>query len=537
MPLIRALIVATALSAPAWAEDFALTLPVRDVVVFPQAAQVSRAATVALPAGQHRITLHGLPAGTDADALRVRVDGARLVSATIQHGRPLPDGSGDSPAVAEARRALRVARQALADHDTQVAMIAAQAQAADDLAAYMLGMAAGGAATDMSLPNRLDYLENRLTGARRAAVEARARADRMAPDRAPLQRALEDAQAHLDAVLAPGGAGQSLVVAIDSTGEPALITVTATVADAGWRPVYDLHLDSHAPALRLDRGAVVAQNSGEDWADVSLTLSTARPTDRAAPTRIDPEIVAVFDAGAVLRRNRSLGAMAKTGAATPDAAPAYADVADPVSMGETVLWQAPAPATIRSGADAARLSLGTQALAPTIRAEAAPLFDTTAYLVAEAVNDTGQPLLPGQATLFADGAMVGQMQMPMAAIGATMEIGFGPIEGLAVARRTPARDQGETGLIRKASERREQVQIIAHNRTDRDWPLRITDRVPVSEQEVLRIDWQATPPPSAELPEARRGILIWDRPIAAGETQEITIDTTLRWPEGMALGR
>ena len=44
-----------------------------------------------------------------------------------------------------------------------------------------------------------------------------------------------------------------------------------------------------AGSLRLDRGLLVRQDTGEDWAGVHLLLSTARPMDQSAPSELQPQ--------------------------------------------------------------------------------------------------------------------------------------------------------------------------------------------------------------------------------------------------------
>lgn len=61
------------------------------------------------------------------------------------------------------------------------------------------------------------------------------------------------------------------------------------------------------------------------------------------------------------------------------------------------------------------------------------------------------------------------------------------------------------------------------------------DQVPVSRQEDLRIDWSADPKPDETDPDGKRGLLVWTDRIAAGETRDITLTTSLRWPDGAEL--
>ena len=53
------------------------------------------------------------------------------------------------------------------------------------------------------------------------------------------------------------------------------IELTYVVQNARWQPLYDLRLAG--ANLEVTYLAQVAQNTGEEWGDVSLTLSTAQP--------------------------------------------------------------------------------------------------------------------------------------------------------------------------------------------------------------------------------------------------------------------
>jgi predicted secreted protein len=73
------------------------------------------------------------------------------------------------------------------------------------------------------------------------------------------------------------------------------------------------------------------------------------------------------------------------------------------------------------------------------------------------------------------------------------------------------------------------------NTGSEDWPVRILDQVPYSEQDELEVDVTATPEPTETDVEGQRGILAWDFDLPAGGKQTITLEHSLTWPEGMVL--
>ncbi|WP_415223145.1 DUF4139 domain-containing protein [Psychroserpens sp.] len=48
------------------------------------------------------------------------------------------------------------------------------------------------------------------------------------------------------------------------------------VSEAGWFPIYDIKADKINEPLQLSYKAQVYQNTGTDWNDIKLTLSTRR---------------------------------------------------------------------------------------------------------------------------------------------------------------------------------------------------------------------------------------------------------------------
>ena len=81
------------------------------------------------------------------------------------------------------------------------------------------------------------------------------------------------------------------------------------------------------------------------------------------------------------------------------------------------------------------------------------------------------------------------------------------------------------------------MRLIAENLTAEPWPLHITDRVPVSEEEALSVRWRAESAPTRTDPDGRRGILEWDATLVPGGRQEIVLTTEVAWPEGRELLR
>jgi predicted secreted protein len=207
----------------------------------------------------------------------------------------------------------------------------------------------------------------------------------------------------------------------------------------------------------------------------------------------------------------------------------------PRTIGATLVYDYGSRVTLRSEADMLRLSLGQQDMEVRTWAEANPTVDQTAYRLAEFVNTGGELLLPGQATLILDGAVVGYADLPLTAPGAKTELGFGPIDGLQVEAQYPSAREGDVGIISRSNEQERQTVLIARNLTGQDWDLTLTAGLSYADQDDLEITHVFSTDPARVDPDGQRGIVEWDLTLAAGAETRITVDETLEWPTGYIL--
>jgi uncharacterized protein (TIGR02231 family) len=84
-------------------------------------------------------------------------------------------------------------------------------------------------------------------------------------------------------------ATKSITVRVNATTAGRLdLTLSYTVPSASWTPAYDARVNTADRAVELGYFGVVRQNTGEDWREVALTLSTARPSLGGGPAPLTP---------------------------------------------------------------------------------------------------------------------------------------------------------------------------------------------------------------------------------------------------------
>ncbi|WP_254604325.1 DUF4139 domain-containing protein [Leisingera sp. ANG59] len=535
-------------AAAAGADTIPVSSAVSEVTLYPGLAEVTRSAALALPEGRHRLILQNVPRTAALETLQVEIAGARRV-ATLLREDYVPPRNADDPEAEAAEARVREVEARIAAVRDEAARARSGVRAAEASIGFLqqLGANEGLVQADAAALSEIArMISAEAAGASQAAVAAEAEARRIELQLEDLEEELAEAQAALAAITLEDE--DRLYIAVDIEAEQAgegavkVSYYTAGEGNIGWQPSYEMHLNTVTEQqVILKRAVMLVQDTGENWQDVALTLSTAVPGDQGSPSALHPWLRRIEEP----QPPRALKSMGQDAAelsalAEPAAAPVFAEEArsgwGADLGGAAATYRFGLPVSIASGADLLRLEMDSLTAKAEVRAVAVPLQDGTAYRVASFTNTFGEQLLASdEVPRFVDGKLVTVEEFAGLAPGAEMDAGFGPIEGLQLRRDVLGQSEGEQGLISRSNAQVQKVEITVENLTAQDWAVRVLDRVPYSQQDDLEIEWSAAPRPTEENVEKQRGILAWDLKLAAGESETIQLDTTLSWPEGMLL--
>ncbi|MGB3313981.1 MAG: DUF4139 domain-containing protein [Albidovulum sp.] len=536
------------LPAVATAETFEVSAPPRSVTLFPQGARVERNVAFSASAGEHRIIIPGLPEDLYIDAVRLAApEGVIIGTSSLARDRLPVTGDGKSDAVLAAEAEVERLEEVVALRDDAIAAIRLRTEASEAQIAYLtrLGMGEGAAPTAEDMRATAEMIGAEVASARQAAIMAATEVRAAERAREDDSEALDDARQTLAALTSGEDVGTVLTITVfkETDGETSIDLTTYTEAGS-WFPAYDMFLSlGDTPDLRIDRGAMVSQSSGEDWTGVDLTLSTARAADETSPRDLWPRLVAM-ESEEERRKLRSVDVAESESLAdfaivmeepVMEASSRYVSAAELQRVGDTVTYHYPHPVDLRTGADDVRIGLDRLALVPELFAKAVPQIHETGYLMAGITNNTGEIILPGTAIFHVDGALRGTGSIPLVAAGDEVDVGFGAIDGLKLTRTVPDRSAGDRGFLSGSNALEEVAVIEVRNLTDREWPVRLYDQVPYSEQDDLKVTYTAEPRVTVEGEDGRRGVLRWDISVPAGEAREIRLEQNLSWPSGMVL--
>jgi uncharacterized protein (TIGR02231 family) len=529
---------------PALAGDIDVGSSIDSVTVYPDGATVTRVITIDLPQGDATLVARDFPPGLDTASLRVEGETAAPVTiGAIDARSPRPERPPAAPELEQRWQALKDQRAAL---DDQIAAETARKQFAERFAAQTpFGLGEKGEARPLA-----DW---------RAAFAAVADEIKSAHEAIRAfrlkQRDLDLEIRQVEAALAANPA-RKMEVRIDlaaNAASHARFRVSYTVRGARWAPLYDARLDSgtreRKPSLELIRRAEIVQQTGEDWQDVALTVSTVRTAKGGSGPELQPLIVRYYQPPA-LRQSRVLDdAMGRVpivglttaykddptlaAAAAPQPAPVPAKEQETTidTGGFQAVFRVPGRVSVAASEGAKSFRVSTEQIAPELLVRAVPALDETAYLEASFKHAEEAPLLPGRVSVYRDGIFVGRSAMPLTPKDEMLRLGFGADEKVKVTRTITRKIEGSAGIISSAKTDEREFKITLRSGHARPIKAVIEDQVPTSETAEIQVEMlPVTTPPSERDLRDRRGVLAWNFEAAPGEAKEIKLGWRLRWP-------
>lgn len=415
-------------------------LSIESVLVYPAYASVTRRGHVRLPAGKHLVQLGTLPGSALPESIRLKVAG---VDINLQDVITRPDAAAVSP-TADPKAAPRFTGSALAQLHTQRDFLKHLAESAPTAFAQGLGQ---GQTSIQSVLEYLDFIAEQLQHTQVAIVEAEQ------PTR----------QAEMLTVLAK--------VQVSQAGDYCF-ELSYAVNQAGWVPTYIAQLDSATGSLQLLYLAEIFQDSGEDWPDVLLSLSSGQPEWLAAKALHLQPAAQMTHQEARSSSQVLEDAYRMLGAVPGSEIPPAAQWTQPIAAETQAVIEMPVTGrySFFSGhTQTVEVTQYTQVAQ--LQKVAYPRQFTHPQLQAEVrLGMEAMALLPGTIKLFCDRTYQGTTRLPQLFHQKTVQLNFGTVDQVTL-QHIPLGPQGEQTWGQR---------ILLHNHDDAEQHCTLIDRLPGS---------------------------------------------------------
>jgi len=516
----------------------AVEAPITAVTVYPQHARITRRGRAVL-GGDNKFSVSGLPLGLATDSVRANGSGPASIAGvdvSIQQ-RAEPSDAGQRELL-DRRRAAQARLDEVADAE---AVEASKAELLNSLTKRSGAAFAKALASGTAEPERVagvgDALASQLALVLSRRRELAVRHEELDAELNAVDREMQARGSGL-----PDGTTITVeLVPLDDAAPGAEIELELSyvVTDAWWESGYDVRLVDETVTVVWH--GMITQNTGEDWPEGELALSTARPAMTVRVPELSPWFLDRVRPAPTHPAAGGYGAAAPGGA--PEGTRAFA------ALRKVDVRMAAAPAAVEQGAAAAtyrpqrpiavpsdgtahRTTIAQLELGAALDYVTAPVLADEAYLRAVVVNGSEHTLRPGNASVFHESEFVGTTRLDSWAPGEEVELALGVDERIRVERELVRRSASKatlSGTKRREAEYRTKVT----NHGPRKAKVTVLDQVPVSRDDGVVIKDVHAKPEAAETTEL--GELTWRLELAPGETGEIRLGFRVDVGKGVEL--
>lgn len=494
--------------------DRRLAAPIQRVTLLEDRAQVRRAGTLELTPGDWRVVIDDVSPVLADRTLLCRAEGASVLEARVV--RRLRIGRVEA---SPDQAALQAERERLQQSATPVRNRLAALERHRDRLGDALDLLLEGINRELPWAERLEArweedLERLLEQRRQVLAELRARAIELE------DLAGRAGTAALNELARPGTPFETrleIELRVTAAG-PVRLELDYMVPCAMWRPVHRAALQGGQ--VRFECEGAVWQATGEDWEEVELSFSTARPTRRSEPPQLRDDRLRLQR-----RQDKSVQvqvreeAIQTVGEGQAEAPPRQ-DLPGVDDGGETRTLGAPGRATIRATGRLHRVPIFVSQAPAEVDRIARPERSPLVHLRSKQVNTAPHPILAGPLELLRESGYVGLGEVGFVGPGERYVLGWGADDGLRVRReceeeREVARLTGKQTITRT-------VKLQLSNLEPLPASFTLEERVLVSEVEQVKVavDPAATQPPAQ--PDAQ-GIVSWAITVPPRGTREVKL--------------
>ena len=322
---------------------------------------------------------------------------------------------------------------------------------------------------------------------------------------------------------------------------------------ATWQPSYEMRIDKINEPIQMLYKAQVQQNTGIDWKNIKLSLTSGPANQNTFAPVLQPWFVdyynpVVYEEVVVnsYRTTRKAEASAKTiqrdfndssnaGSVDKEVALAPSTLSDYTQVNENQLnitFDIDIPYTILSNGKQHSVALKDTQLPATYSYITTPKLDNNAYLVAKVKNYGDYNILPGEANVIFEGMYVGKTYVNANANEDDLRLSLGKDQNIVVAR-TLINDKSGTKTLSSRKVQDFVYEISVRNNKKEAISITVEDQIPVSSNTDIEIT--LTDKGGATV-DAEKGKLSWEVNLKQNETKKIRFGYQIKSAKDKSLG-
>ncbi len=456
--------------------------------VYLSGAQVFHTTQVRLPAGTSRVVFDGIAGSLNAATLRTALKGdATFVSMNERRDMPIDSSAPGFKNIQRLQDSITSLSYYIEDKQAEKAVLEEEQK-------YISGQ--------LNTPRR-DSLPLDIERVERTADFIGRRLGALKLNLVAVNRTITESQRAIQALqdsvrrLNTGKPRHEVVVTIFTERATTLdLGISYMIDQAGWSPSYDIRVPDIDKSMELDYKALVWQNSGINWEDIAISVSTRNPGENSNHPVVNPWMIGFITPR---KRDDDFGTDEMEAVQTYDLhanvvraqinqfAFEPAPTLNPQGANRVVEFTTTVPASIPTGGEAHMVSLQSHELKPLYEYYAVPRLDPDAFLLARITGWSKYNLLPGKVNVYFRENFVGTTQLNPFSITDTISVSLGRDRNVVVKRESRI-NANESSFLGNDIERTFDYTIFIRNTYAQPITLTLEEPIPKAAIEDIEVD-------------------------------------------------
>lgn len=331
-----------------------------------------------------------------------------------------------------------------------------------------------------------------------------------------------------------------LVTVSSKKATQADFTLSYLVHNASWFPTYDIRAKDVNSPLSITYKANVSQQSGEDWRNVKLTLSTGNPSAGNNKPELNPYYLNFNSANSNMLNEVvavGYGRERKTEQSNYDKQlMSVAEIAEPpqVSLQENqtnVDFNIADLYSVPSDGKKYTVEINEVNLPASYEYVVAPKLSTDVFLSAKVVDWNKYNFLPGAVNLFFEGTFIGKSQLNTNSTADTLNISLGTDKSIVVTRTLQKQLTQRQTIGSNQKDTRDWL-INIKNRKSQPISLLVEDQVPVSQNVAIEVENQQL---SGGNLDTNTGKVAWNIALKPQADKKLELKYQVKYPKNQSV--
>lgn len=502
-----------------------INLPITEVTVFLNQAQVTRSGEVNLAPGKQQLVLNGITSRINPNSIIVEGSQAYTILG-VKHEQRYDLAGGMN-------RNMKMKIDSLEDLQFEVQTKAAMESVYQDEMQFMSENRSVKGSNSVMLVEDIEEMAN---FRRERIKEVQFRLLELRDERSALENHVRRLQQEINQMRGNQQQNQSTItVGLNAVKSGKVkMSISYVVYDASWIPLYDIRAKNTSEDLVLSYKGKVRQSTGNDWNSVNLTLSSGNPSIGGNPPELYPWQLDLQENYA-----KSKG---RNNAYYEPNAPAMADSYDfkaegasafemmPVKISENVTsteFEIAVPYSIPSDNQFVEVENQRFSLPSSYAYFSVPKLNQSAYLRCGVSDWMGYNLLPGNASIYFQGTFTGTSFIDANAGEDTLQLSLGRDPGVIV-KYDKVKEFCKTKTFGGKKVTTKAFDLTVTNTKSTPIEIIIEDQIPLSQNGDIEVEVEELSGGSLD-PET--GKVTWEISLTAGESLKKSIRFSVKYPK------